>query len=67
MINDASVTAAVPAAYQATYFSMPSLIGVTATGGAATAGPVDFIALTNQGSVTRVDRWKRLSWSCWLA
>ena len=37
MTNDASTTAAVPAACEATYFSMPSLTGVTATGGAATA------------------------------
>jgi len=34
--NDASMTAAVPAACVNTYFSMPSLIGVIATGGAAT-------------------------------
>jgi hypothetical protein len=37
MTNDASMTPAVPAACVATYFSMPSLTGVTATGGAATA------------------------------
>ena len=37
MTNDAGMTAAVPAACEATYFSMPSLTGVTATGGAATA------------------------------
>jgi len=37
MTNDASMTLAVPAACVATYFSMPSLTGVTATGGAATA------------------------------
>ena len=37
MTNGASMTAAVPAACEATYFSMPSLTGVTATGGAATA------------------------------
>lgn len=35
--NDASMTAAAPAACASTYFSMPSLTGVTATGGAATA------------------------------
>ena len=35
--NDASMTAAAPAACANTYFSMPSLIGVTASGGAATA------------------------------
>jgi len=35
--NDASMTAAAPAACVNTYFSMPSLTGVTATGGAATA------------------------------
>ncbi len=34
--NDVSMTAAVPAACVNTYFSMPSLTGVTATGGAAT-------------------------------
>jgi hypothetical protein len=33
--NDASMTAATPAACINTYFSMPSLTGVTATGGAA--------------------------------
>jgi hypothetical protein len=40
--NDASMTAAAPAACANTYFSMPSLTGVTATGGAATvtASPV---------------------------
>ncbi|HEY3844793.1 MAG TPA: hypothetical protein VGL48_16190 [Acidimicrobiales bacterium] len=40
--NDASMTLAAPAACANTYFSMPSLTGVTATGGAATAttGPV---------------------------
>jgi hypothetical protein len=37
MTNDASMTASVPAACEATYFSMPSLTGITATGGAATA------------------------------
>jgi hypothetical protein len=36
MTNGASMTAAVPAACEATYFSMPSLTGVTATGGAGT-------------------------------
>jgi hypothetical protein len=35
--NDASMTAAAPAACANTYFSMPSLIGVTATGGSATS------------------------------
>ena len=35
--NDASMTAAAPAACENTYFSMPSLTGVSATGGAATA------------------------------
>jgi hypothetical protein len=35
--SDASMTAAAPAACASTYFSMPSLTGVTATGGAATA------------------------------
>jgi hypothetical protein len=35
--NDASMTAAVPAACENTYFSMPALTGVTASGGAATA------------------------------
>jgi hypothetical protein len=34
--NDGSMTAAAPAACASTYFSMPSLTGVTATGGAAT-------------------------------
>ena len=37
MTNDASMTAAAPAACEAAYFSMPSLTGVVATGGAATA------------------------------
>ena len=36
LTNDASMTTSAPAACEATYFSMPSLIGVTATGGAAT-------------------------------
>jgi hypothetical protein len=36
MTNDASMTAATPAACVNTYFSMPALTGVTATGGAAT-------------------------------
>jgi hypothetical protein len=36
LTNDASMTASAPAACEATYFSMPSLTGVTATGGAAT-------------------------------
>ncbi|HTZ08815.1 MAG TPA: hypothetical protein VMB72_07075 [Acidimicrobiales bacterium] len=35
--NDASMTSAAPAACANTYFSMPSLTGVSATGGAATA------------------------------
>jgi hypothetical protein len=35
--NDASMTLSAPAACAATYFSMPSFTGVTATGGAATA------------------------------
>ncbi len=35
--NDASMTSASPAACANTYFSMPSLTGLTATGGAATA------------------------------
>lgn len=35
--DDASMTAAAPAACANTYFSMPSLTGITATGGAATA------------------------------
>jgi len=35
--NDASMTAAAPAACASAYFSMPSLTGITATGGAATA------------------------------
>ena len=35
--NDASMTTAAPAACASSYFSMPSLIGVSATGGAATA------------------------------
>ena len=37
LTNDASMTAAAPAACENTYFSMPSLTGVTATGGAAAA------------------------------
>lgn len=37
MTNDASMGAASPAACEGTYFSMPSLTSVTATGGAATA------------------------------
>lgn len=37
LTNDASMTTAAPAACENTYFSMPSLTGVTATGGAATA------------------------------
>jgi hypothetical protein len=35
--NDASMTTSAPSACENTYFSMPSLIGVTATAGAATA------------------------------
>jgi hypothetical protein len=35
--NDASMTAATPAACANTWFSMPSLTGIAATGGAATA------------------------------
>jgi hypothetical protein len=35
--NDASMGAASPAACESTFFSMPSLTGVTATGGAGTA------------------------------
>ena len=35
--NDASMTTAAPAACAATYFSMPSLTGVVATGGSASA------------------------------
>jgi hypothetical protein len=37
LTNDASMTTSTPAACEATYFSMPSLTGVAATGGAATA------------------------------
>lgn len=37
MTNDASMTVAAPAACENTYFSMPALTGVTATGGAGTA------------------------------
>jgi hypothetical protein len=36
LTNDASMTSAAPAACENTYFSMPSLTGLTATGGAAT-------------------------------
>jgi hypothetical protein len=75
MTNDASMTAAVPAACEAMYFSMPSLTGVTYKGRAATAttsprptaGPVDFTALTNQGTMTRAGRWERLCSGSWLA
>lgn len=35
--NDVSMTASAPSACQTTFFSMPSLTGVTATGGAGTA------------------------------
>jgi len=37
LTNDASMTTAAPAACEAAYFSMPSLTGVVATGGSATA------------------------------
>jgi len=37
LTNDASMTTASPAACANTYFSMPSLTGVTATGGSATS------------------------------
>lgn len=37
LTNDASMTAASPATCANTYFSMPSMTGVTATGGAGTA------------------------------
>jgi hypothetical protein len=37
--NDASMTASTPAACENTYFSMPSLTGIAATGGAATPTP----------------------------
>jgi hypothetical protein len=37
LTNDASMTSAAPAACASTYFSLPSLTGVSATGGAATA------------------------------
>lgn len=37
MTNDAFMTTAAPAACEAAYFSMPSLTGIVATGGAATA------------------------------
>jgi len=36
LTNDASMTTAAPAACENTYFSMPALTGLTATGGAAT-------------------------------
>jgi hypothetical protein len=39
LTNDASMTTAAPAACVNTFFSMPSLTGVTATGGAATSTP----------------------------
>jgi len=35
--NDATMASTAPAACESTYFSMPSLVGVTATGGAATS------------------------------
>jgi hypothetical protein len=37
LTNDASMTSAAPPACENTYFSMPALTGVTATGGASTA------------------------------
>lgn len=37
LTNDGSMTAAAPAACANTYFSLPSLTGITATGGAATS------------------------------
>ena len=37
LTNDASMTAAAPTACENTFFSMPALTGVTASGGAATA------------------------------
>lgn len=37
LTNDASMASTSPTACEATYFSMPSLTGITATGGAATA------------------------------
>lgn len=37
MTNDASMASSAPAACENTYFSMPSLTGISATGGAATA------------------------------
>lgn len=42
LTNDASMTAAAPAACENTYFSMPSLTGIAATGGSAsvTSSPV---------------------------
>jgi len=36
LTNDASMTAAAPAACESTYFSMPALTGIAATGGAGT-------------------------------
>ena len=39
LTDDASMSAAAPAACASTFFSMPSFTGVTATGGAATATP----------------------------
>lgn len=43
LTNDASMTAAAPAACENTFFSLPSLTGIAATGGAATvtSTPVD--------------------------
>jgi len=37
LTNDASMASSAPAACESTYFSLPSLTGVTATGGSATA------------------------------
>ena len=37
LTNDASMTASAPAACEGTYFQMPSLTGITATGAAATS------------------------------
>jgi hypothetical protein len=39
LTNDASMTTGAPAACENTFFSMPALTGVTATGGAATVTP----------------------------
>ena len=37
LTNDASMATSTPAACAATYFSLPSFTGVTATGGSATS------------------------------